>query len=389
MIVGSLLLILVAVTMLILGLAAGSSALLIGSIAASLLAAVALVVGARQAAAARAEARGPSRSPLAVDLDDDPGPATAVFHDGAQLDDGPLLPDGRLFDDGPLLDDSASRRRSGENAYAGERFGDDRRDDGWSSVAVADPDTDPGVDVSARSADTEILHTGRPVDAGKPFDAGTTPFGNAFPAADDRDASYDRPADDGFAAWSGPDPGDHEPVTADQHGYDERDLPDPAQAGRDDVLAEMTAHPVVPASPADPMHPDQMHPDQMHPDQMHPDRPGGGEVPADARAAEASGVTDPVTAGSMSAESMDDLDEDPADEPLPQRVQPTDAVRVSRMTVDVLVVDGRPRYHLAECPHLDGKESEPIPVGEAVDLGFTACGLCRPVDALVAEASRR
>src|SRR2546421_2345294 len=54
MIVGSLLLILVAVAMLGLGLVQGSNAFLVGSIAASVLAAVALVVGARRAAAARA-----------------------------------------------------------------------------------------------------------------------------------------------------------------------------------------------------------------------------------------------------------------------------------------------------------------------------------------------
>ncbi|SCG59198.1 hypothetical protein GA0070619_3951 [Micromonospora zamorensis] len=56
MIVASLLLILVAVVLLVLGLASGSSFMLIISIAASLLAAVALVVGARQAAANRAMA---------------------------------------------------------------------------------------------------------------------------------------------------------------------------------------------------------------------------------------------------------------------------------------------------------------------------------------------
>ncbi|MEU8182736.1 hypothetical protein AB0B86_18470 [Micromonospora sp. NPDC049047] len=56
MIVASLLLILVAVVLLVLGLASGSSFMLIISIAASLLAAVALVAGARQAAANRATA---------------------------------------------------------------------------------------------------------------------------------------------------------------------------------------------------------------------------------------------------------------------------------------------------------------------------------------------
>src|SRR5687768_9036956 len=62
MIPASLLLILVAVTLLALGLTGGSSTLLISSIVASLLAAVALVIGARQAAGARraAEAQEPA-----------------------------------------------------------------------------------------------------------------------------------------------------------------------------------------------------------------------------------------------------------------------------------------------------------------------------------------
>ncbi|WP_212993927.1 hypothetical protein, partial [Actinoplanes auranticolor] len=60
MIVVSLLLILVAVTLLVLGLVGGSSPLLISSIVASLLAAVALVIGARQASAARRTATAPA-----------------------------------------------------------------------------------------------------------------------------------------------------------------------------------------------------------------------------------------------------------------------------------------------------------------------------------------
>jgi hypothetical protein len=74
---------------------------------------------------------------------------------------------------------------------------------------------------------------------------------------------------------------------------------------------------------------------------------------------------------------------------LPQAVQPADAVRVARMGDEVLVVDGRPRYHLADCPHLVGRLTEPLPVNEAVELGFSPCGLCRPVDRLVAAAARR
>jgi hypothetical protein len=81
-------------------------------------------------------------------------------------------------------------------------------------------------------------------------------------------------------------------------------------------------------------------------------------------------------------------DEDPPDEPVAQRVTASDAARVARMTTDVLVIDGRPRYHVAGCVHLLGRPFEPLPVGEAVDLGFTPCGLCEPDSALLADARR-
>jgi hypothetical protein len=80
--------------------------------------------------------------------------------------------------------------------------------------------------------------------------------------------------------------------------------------------------------------------------------------------------------------------DDPDDEPLPQAVRPADAVSVARMPAEVLVVDGRPRYHMPDCPHLVGRLTEPLPVAEAVELGFSPCGLCRPVDRLVARAAQ-
>jgi hypothetical protein len=64
-------------------------------------------------------------------------------------------------------------------------------------------------------------------------------------------------------------------------------------------------------------------------------------------------------------------------------------VRIARLADEVLVVDGRPRYHLSDCPHLIGKRTEPLPANEAVELGFSPCGLCRPVDRLVAQAAHR
>jgi hypothetical protein len=84
----------------------------------------------------------------------------------------------------------------------------------------------------------------------------------------------------------------------------------------------------------------------------------------------------------------DDIDgeEDPPDEPVPQQVSPADAARVAQMSTPVMVVDGRPRYHLAGCVHLFGRDSEPLPVAEAVELGFTPCSLCEPDTSLLADA---
>jgi hypothetical protein len=97
------------------------------------------------------------------------------------------------------------------------------------------------------------------------------------------------------------------------------------------------------------------------------------------------GRDDPAAADEFGEPDPDD----PDDEPLPQAVRPTDAVRVARLDAEVLVVDGRPRYHLADCAHLVGRLTEGLPVAEAVELGFSPCGLCRPVDRLVAAAARR
>ena len=79
-------------------------------------------------------------------------------------------------------------------------------------------------------------------------------------------------------------------------------------------------------------------------------------------------------------------DEDPPGEPPPQLVSAADAALVATMNATVLVVDGRPRYHRAGCAHLRGRPTEPLPVSEAVELGFTPCSRCEPDTALIAGA---
>ena len=86
--------------------------------------------------------------------------------------------------------------------------------------------------------------------------------------------------------------------------------------------------------------------------------------------------------------------ETPADptagEPGEEDVEVTDLLLVVDLYDEVLVVDEHPRYHLAGCPSLDGRESIPLPMVEARTDGFTPCATCRPVRHLAdTERSRR
>ncbi|MEU4816398.1 hypothetical protein AB0G03_12155 [Micromonospora aurantiaca] len=66
-----------------------------------------------------------------------------------------------------------------------------------------------------------------------------------------------------------------------------------------------------------------------------------------------------------------------------------EVARLVRLPDEVLVVDGHPRFHLPGCPHLVGREDEPLPVAEAVALGFTPCAHCAAATTLLTEARPR
>jgi hypothetical protein len=72
-----------------------------------------------------------------------------------------------------------------------------------------------------------------------------------------------------------------------------------------------------------------------------------------------------------------------ADEPTEQRMSSVEAAALMRLDTEVAVVDGRPRFHHSACAHLSGREHEPLPVAEALELGFTPCALCEPVSRLL------
>lgn len=324
---GSLLLILVAVALLVIGLANGSSGLLISSIGASLLAAVALVVGARQAAAMRIEVDTSSRegfSPTATGRGQPRPPTVAAFTPSA-----PTAP----------MSGSAGRLRTGDDAV----------DRGGS----ADPD-------SPR----------RP----NPFD-GPDPRTRPDPFADSD-------------PFEGPDPRTRPDPFADSDpfdGPDPRTRPDPFDGP--DRRTRSESDPFTRPDPfADPDPPVGVTvPSQGgQPEDQTPWRQPAEPYRRSARGGEHADTAD--EAGEAGAEfAVVDI---PPDEPDAQRVAPATAARVARLTTDVMVIDGRPRYHLSTCPHLVGRESEPLPVAEAVELGFTPCGRCEPDDRLLADAGR-
>ncbi|MGY1725893.1 hypothetical protein ACI79J_02875 [Geodermatophilus sp. SYSU D01062] len=132
--------------------------------------------------------------------------------------------------------------------------------------------------------------------------------------------------------------------------------------------------------------------------EAHPGRHGAPGTPAE-RPAEAAPTTPPATSpGGTPAGTPAQAPAQPAraaaaggplnggDTP-EEDVEVTDLLMVVDLTDEVLVVDEHPRYHLADCPWLAGRETIPLPVNEARTDGFTPCAVCGP-DAHLAAVER-
>jgi hypothetical protein len=341
MIVVSVVLIVVAVALLVLGVAGGSSTLLISSIVASLLAAIALVIGVRQTAVRRAVAA-PVPEPLEPDVRAGPGPDLPVSGPVRAASAGPAAAAGSSAPAGPPASPPPARPEA-----------DDRTARGWRGRAEARPepsfaDNPPAPDEGLASPTDTKPRVAAPEDAGAALAA---------------DAEYRSDAE------AGADP-DYQRASS-VIGAARSDIPDENAWRRPPADGDDSA-------------------DADRPGYGGPDQPAARDLPGTAGYDEP-GVRDPRDrsgdAGLADEFGEPDAD-DPDDEPLPQAVRPADAVRVARMPTEVLVIDGRPRYHLADCPHLVGRLTEALPVSEAVELGFSPCGLCRPVDRLVAHAAQ-
>lgn len=76
-------------------------------------------------------------------------------------------------------------------------------------------------------------------------------------------------------------------------------------------------------------------------------------------------------------------------EPDEEDVDAADALAVGGLSDEVVVVDEHPRFHLPSCPWLHGKPVLPLPISEAVELGFTGCARCRPSTAMATKSRAR
>ncbi len=101
---------------------------------------------------------------------------------------------------------------------------------------------------------------------------------------------------------------------------------------------------------------------------------------------------EPIVAAPVAESSVDVAEAPPAAEPDDQEpgeeaTDAADMLIVNDLSIEVLVVDEHPRYHLARCTWLSSKETIPLPVSEARELGFTPCARCGP-DAELAKQHR-
>ncbi|WP_410651552.1 hypothetical protein [Amycolatopsis sp. cmx-4-54] len=78
---------------------------------------------------------------------------------------------------------------------------------------------------------------------------------------------------------------------------------------------------------------------------------------------------------------------EPTGDPGEEKSAPEDVAIVSELEIEVVVVDEYPRYHVTSCKWLETRDTIPLGIGEARQLGFTPCALCTP-DAEIAEQHR-
>jgi hypothetical protein len=139
----------------------------------------------------------------------------------------------------------------------------------------------------------------------------------------------------------------------------------PAGAAAAGAVAAAPAEPAADATPAGPAAADGT-----------PAEPAAG-TPAEPAAAAATPV------GQRAASTRWDFD--PQAEPDEERTDVGDVIAIADLPDEVRVIDERPRYHLISCRWVGPRDTIPLPISEARELGFTPCAICRPDSTLAAR----
>jgi hypothetical protein len=106
-----------------------------------------------------------------------------------------------------------------------------------------------------------------------------------------------------------------------------------------------------------------------------------GDTPEPAAESAGTPAETPANASAdASGEAETKAEADPGVEETPE----ADIAVLADLEDEVVVVDEHPRYHLRTCEWLGARDTIPIGVGEARQLGFTPCDRCRPDTTLVA-----
>ena len=114
------------------------------------------------------------------------------------------------------------------------------------------------------------------------------------------------------------------------------------------------------------------------PSEPDTDAPIAGVPDTDAPATDALKTLGPVTSAPTATGSV----QQPYAEPEPPVEHDLDNATVDELAGSVLIMSGRPRYHVPGCRDLLGMDAAEVDVRDARHEGFTPCGVCGPDQAL-------
>jgi glucose/arabinose dehydrogenase len=108
--------------------------------------------------------------------------------------------------------------------------------------------------------------------------------------------------------------------------------------------------------------------------------PAAGDLGDPADTPEPEPEPEKIVVAEAPAETANGTESDPGEE----ETSDADIAVLADLEDEVVVVDEHPRYHLTTCVWLGTRDTIPIGVGEARQLGFTPCDRCCPDANLVA-----